>query len=433
MDARTIRTVLGTALLLLVSMGARYRSANFIIETDDPRFAQACGEAAEKYRHDLAVEWLGQAMPNWSAPCPVTILVGPNLGAGGQTSFVFDRGEVFGWRMSIQGSPQRLLDSVIPHEVTHMIFASHFREPLPRWADEGGATSVEHVSERNKHRQMLDQFLRTGRGISFSRMFAMTEYPPDVMPLYAQGYSVVEYLIQHGGRRKYIKFLEDGLNSGDWSGALRRSYGAADLGQFQNNWLAWIKQGSPIHRPPGGPTAGDASIMLASNPPRGAAGLSGSAGSTVRQANPGTQIASSDIKLAGQLVPVPNPLLRNLPRSNPNALAQASAPGSSVYAPRFSPLPAGEGQGVRAELTKNSSPHPSPLPKGEGTFGIDPNNQFAAAPAVLSADGWRPCGSSALASASAPPPNASTLNTTQVTRPQPVEGPKQIILEWNAR
>ena len=31
----------------------------------------------------------------------------------------------------------------------------------------------------------------------------MTEYPADVMPLYAQGYSLAEYLIQHGGRRKY--------------------------------------------------------------------------------------------------------------------------------------------------------------------------------------------------------------------------------------
>ena len=92
-----------------------------------------------------------------------------------------------------------------------MIFASHFRQPLPRWADEGGATSVEHASEKNKHRQMLNQFLRTGRGIAFNQMFAMTEYPPDIMPLYAQGYSLAEFLIQTGGRRKYVEFLGDGL------------------------------------------------------------------------------------------------------------------------------------------------------------------------------------------------------------------------------
>ena len=120
--------------------------------------------------------------------------------------------------MSIQGSRERILDSVLPHEITHMIFASHFRRPLPRWADEGGATSVEHGSERDKYRQMLLTFLRNGRGIAFNQMFAMMEYPPDYMPLYAQGYSLAEFLIQRGGRQRYVEFLDDGLKSDDWSG-----------------------------------------------------------------------------------------------------------------------------------------------------------------------------------------------------------------------
>jgi hypothetical protein len=104
---------------------------------------------------------------------------------------------------------------------------------------------VEHQSERNKHQTMLVQFLRTGRGIAFSQMFAMREYPSDVMPLYAQGYSTAEFLIETGGRRKYVEFLGDGLKTEDWPGAIRRHYGIADLGQLQNTWLAWVKQGSP--------------------------------------------------------------------------------------------------------------------------------------------------------------------------------------------
>ena len=162
-------------------------------------------------------------MPNWSQPCLMTVQVGPHLGAGGATTFVFDRGEVYGWRMTIQGSAERVLDSVLPHEITHMIFASHFRRPLPRWADEGGATSVEHPSEKAKHQQMLVQFLHTGRGIAFNQMFAMTEYPPDVMPLYAQGYSLAEYLIEQGGRRKYVQFLATACTTNDWAAAVQRS------------------------------------------------------------------------------------------------------------------------------------------------------------------------------------------------------------------
>ncbi len=248
MEAR-IRWAALRAAVLLVSMGAQQRSANFIVETPDPSFAQQVSQAAERYRHDLAIEWLGQAMPNWSQPCVMNVQVGPHLGAGGATTFVFDRGEVFGWRMTIQGSPQRILDSVLPHEITHMIYASHFRQPLPRWADEGGATSVEHASEKNKHRVMLNQFLRTGRGIAFNQMFAMTDYPADIMPLYAQGYSLAEFLIQSGGRRKYVEFLGDGLQSDNWSAAVQRHYGIQDLGALQNTWLAWVRQGSPPLRP----------------------------------------------------------------------------------------------------------------------------------------------------------------------------------------
>ena len=160
----------------------------------------------------------------------MTVQVGPNLGAGGATTFVFDHGEVFGWRMTIQGSAERVFDSVLPHEITHMIYASHFRRPLPRWADEGGATSVEHVSEKQKHRSMLVQFLRTGRGIAFNQMFAMTEYPRDVMPLYAQGYSLAEYLIyQRRPAEVHRVPRRRRCRRTNGPAAVQRHYGIADL------------------------------------------------------------------------------------------------------------------------------------------------------------------------------------------------------------
>jgi hypothetical protein len=248
MEARIYRAVLLTA-LLLVSMGARVRSPNFIVQTENQQFAEQMARTAEKFRRDLAIEWLGKTMPDWSQPCVMTVQVGANLGAGGATTFVFDRGEVFGWRMTIQGPTDRLLDSVLPHEVTHMIFASRFRRPLPRWADEGGASSVEAASEKAKHRQMLQQFLRSNRGIAFNKMYAMTEYPPDVMPLYAQGFSLAEYLIYQGGRQKFVKYLGEGLQSNNWAAATQRNYGIADLGSLQKSWLSWVALGSPALQP----------------------------------------------------------------------------------------------------------------------------------------------------------------------------------------
>ncbi len=227
------------------AVAAGHRTANFLVDAPTDALARRIGEAAEQYRHDLAVEWLGKPLPRWSRPCPIKAQVAPHLGAGGATSFVFDAGEVFGWTMTIQGSEERILDSVLPHEVTHTIFASHFRRPLPRWADEGACTTVEHPVERARQHKLLIEFLMTGRGIAFQDMFAMREYPADVLPLYSQGYSLARYLIERGGRHKYVAFVGEGLSTDDWTGALSRHYGVGGLAQMQHIWLDWVKQGCP--------------------------------------------------------------------------------------------------------------------------------------------------------------------------------------------
>lgn len=227
------------------ALRAKHRTPNFLVSATDETFARQVAHAAESYRRQLADLWLGRQLAAWSEPCPIAVHDGPNLGAGGATSFFFVEGQVLGWNMTIQGTRERILDSVLPHEVTHTIFATHFRRPLPRWADEGACTTVEHASERNKHRRMLVEFLRTGRGIAFHSMFAMSEYPPDVMPLYAQGHSLATYLIDRGGRQAFVRFLADGL-AGDWPAAVRRHYRFNNLAALQNAWLDWVRAGSPI-------------------------------------------------------------------------------------------------------------------------------------------------------------------------------------------
>ncbi|HVC97154.1 MAG TPA: hypothetical protein VND64_25975 [Pirellulales bacterium] len=244
MEARVFRAACLAAAVLL--LGAGHRTANFVVQAASDQVAEQVGDAAERFRHDLAVEWLGQAMPNWTYPCPIEVKVGDNLGAGGATTFMFDRGEVFGWQMSIQGSLERVLDSVLPHEVTHTVFASHFRQPLPRWADEGACSTVEDESERQKQQRSLIHYLKNRRGIAFSQMFAMKEYPRDILPLYAQGHSLATFLIAQGGKQKYLKYVGAGLRGEQWGRATREFYGFENLGALQNGWLHWVRQGSRL-------------------------------------------------------------------------------------------------------------------------------------------------------------------------------------------
>lgn len=227
-----------------LSLGASYRTQNFIVTAHSPQLAKQVGDSAETLRRDLAIEWLGHELPHWMDPCPIAVQAG-NIGAGGVTSFMFDRGRPFGWQMSIQGTPERILDSVLPHEITHTIFATHFGQPLPRWADEGACTTVEHPTEKQKQHQMLLEFLTTGRGIAFNQMFAMREYPADIMPLYSQGFSLARYLIAQGGKPKFVQYVGDGLQWNNWTAATRKHYGYESLSELQIQWLDWVRQGSP--------------------------------------------------------------------------------------------------------------------------------------------------------------------------------------------
>ena len=262
MEARFCRIALIAACVLC--SGANYRTQNFIVTAaPSEQSAREICAAAENYRRDLAIEWLGRELPPWQEPCPIKALVAPNLGAGGKTSFMFHDGVPFGWEMEVQGTRQRVLDSVLPHEVTHTIFATHFGRPLPRWADEGACTTVEDVSEKTKQHRLLHQFLTTGRGIPFNRMFAMKEYPRDILPLYSQGFSLARFLIAQGGKPKFVQYVGDGMNTNNWPAATRRHYGFSDLSNLQLAWLAWVKQGSPeqLQRPDG------SAILAASAPP----------------------------------------------------------------------------------------------------------------------------------------------------------------------
>ncbi len=221
---------------------AGYRTQNFLVEASSQQLAQRVGEAAERYRRDLAVHWLGEPLGNWPEPCPIQVIDGPNKAAQGITQY--DRSPVRNFVMEVVGTQQRILDSVLPHEVTHTVLATHFGRPLPRWADEGICSTVEHESERAKHEAKLREFLRSRRGIAMNQLFLLTEYPNDVLPMYAQGYSVCQFLIGQRGPRQFIEFLHDYMERSSWTESVRKHYGYESLGELQEYWLAWVSEGS---------------------------------------------------------------------------------------------------------------------------------------------------------------------------------------------
>jgi len=219
--------------LLLCAAGdaAEYATPNFTVNAETAALAQTVGDAAEYHRAQHAREWIGAELPKWAAPCPIQVKTGA-LGAGGITSFNFKNGHVYDWGMIIQGTPEKVVTTVLPHEVLHTIFASHYRRSIPRWADEGAATYVEDAAEKKRIRLTAAQVVGTTEQIPIRQLLKMTEYPTEgraVAVMYAQGFYLVEYLVDQKGKREFIAFLETYFKNGrDWDTAFKTHYGFKD-------------------------------------------------------------------------------------------------------------------------------------------------------------------------------------------------------------
>ena len=244
MDApsdRSARKLGGLAVLVLAwtpaLFGATFRSPNFIVDAPTAAIARTVAEHAEKSRVSISKAWLGHELPAWPTPCPIRVKL--NSGeAGGVTSFGFNHGQVTDQSMVVEGRIDRILASSLPHEITHTVFAAYFGGPMPRWADEGASLLSEDERERRRHDQIAADLLARGGEMTLSRLLRIEEYPRDLMSFYGQGYSISRFLIEMGGRPRFLKFVRDGVKSG-WDNATLEYYGLANVHELDRAWRAW--------------------------------------------------------------------------------------------------------------------------------------------------------------------------------------------------
>jgi hypothetical protein len=230
---------------VFASMGnAQYRTQNFDVHAPTKEIAQQVGQWAEYYRKVKAVEWLGHEMPNWPQPCPLFVTV-TDEGPSGATSFQFaPQGGVVSMEMRIQGPLTRLLASVLPHEITHTVFAYYFRRAVPRWADEGGSVLSEDDTERDKHDKIVRGILNRGGQFQLRQLFTLPDYPRSgdkVMCLYAQGFSVSHYLVYISNRQTFLRFVNQGMQTNNWDSAVQAHFGLRNVEELEAAWLKFLR------------------------------------------------------------------------------------------------------------------------------------------------------------------------------------------------
>jgi transposase len=214
------------------------RTLNFQVEAPTPDIAFKVGQAAERHRKELALLWLGKELPRWKDPCRIQVSISPH-GSGGATSFSFAEGKVSSQIMNLGGPLESILANTLPHEMTHVILAHSFGQPLPRWADEGAAIMAEGDKERNRYEAYLRQTL--SRAIPLPKLMVMKDYPQEVLALFAEGYSLTRFLVESNDRQKFLSFVNQGMRE-SWDKAVRTHYPYENVEELEKAWLAHVQE-----------------------------------------------------------------------------------------------------------------------------------------------------------------------------------------------
>lgn len=244
MDARVYARMGAIAIGLIAishphAVAARVATKNFVVDAPTADTAQVVARRAEELRKVIARAWLRRELPDWPAPCPVQVRI-THGEAGGVTNFDFGEKRVKYQEIKVEGRLDRILESALPHEITHTIFAAYFGGPMPRWADEGASLLSEDLRELRRHDQIALDLLRRRAELPLARLFQMAEYPADLMGFYGQGYSVSRFLVEIGGRPRFLAFVKEGMAAG-WDQAARAHYGLGDCRELDRAWHAWHK------------------------------------------------------------------------------------------------------------------------------------------------------------------------------------------------
>lgn len=257
-------------------------STNFKVHAAHASMAKLVLAELEKSRKSTAVALVGHELEDWSTPCEVYVAQGRQ--DSGATVFyprILSDQEREEFRNSVtpENLEQRfrelkeprkvemaisgpnlasIRENVVPHEVAHTITRTVLEATPPRWADEGIASYREGSSMKTTIRGNLMRAFAEGRNIPLPRVFDTLEYPENPQAnwnFYCHGMALSEFLIRQDGMRPFVAMLKDVSDrqiqnidtphSEILEGAIRDKYGFKDLGELNDRFSLWVRDGCP--------------------------------------------------------------------------------------------------------------------------------------------------------------------------------------------
>lgn len=155
-------------------------------------------------------------------------------------------------KISTYPSKGNFLDSVLPHEMGHIVFREFvgFDNPnIPLWLDEGVA-GYQEPARRFGTARLVRKAIRDGKFLDINELATFNPHScldsglVDIF--YAEAISIVDYLIKNFGRDKFVRFCQELRDTQSSAEGLERSlsrvYNFRGLQELSQSWLKHINR-----------------------------------------------------------------------------------------------------------------------------------------------------------------------------------------------
>jgi len=185
---------------------------------------------AKVFLHRTQAEYTARtAQPEWT---------------GGFSKFITEGTAVTALEIHSWQTSPRLLTSVLPHEITHLLVNSNLSEfnALPRSLHEGFAILMEPRYRQEYFLGFLRVRVKSESFIPLAELLSAKDYPRDPEFFYAEGYALLNYVSERSKDKSLqaITSLIKNAAPGKTGTELLRISGARSLDELETEWKAWI-------------------------------------------------------------------------------------------------------------------------------------------------------------------------------------------------
>ncbi len=230
-----------------------HETPNFLIFHADSALAESAAGVAESVRTAQAKRWGSSAVQEaWTTRCEIYLYpngkafakaTGQPEASPGFSIIESDRKQITTRKVHLRADQPRLVEAVLPHEVTHVVVADLFTvQQIPRWADEGIAVLAEPESEQKLRAADLQESLSSGQVFELRQLMSTdTPKAKDWSLYYAQSVSLTRFLVEQGTPAQLIQFVRESGRKGA-EAALREVYRIGGFEELQKQWQSYAHQ-----------------------------------------------------------------------------------------------------------------------------------------------------------------------------------------------